>query len=782
MGRALAATHFTMSIHYPTSLRIASRLRVVLRFILAAVILPIFTAVPVLPANTAPSFTSATSVTFPQGVRDSFTITTTGIPVPKITASGHLPGGVKFVDNGDGTATLSGVPGSGLGLVGDYALTFTASNGVAPDATQNFTLTITRPPLILSVNNATFVVGTANSFTITTRNTQAKTTLSFTGNLPGGVTFVPHNNGTATLSGTPAPGSEGIYFLTITASNGSHPDAVQVFTLTVQDAAPVTHAPAITSAASTTFTVGTEGIFTIHTTGTPTASITLSGTLPAWLTFIDNTDGSATLDGIPDPGGPASYSLTITATNGVAPDAMQTFTLFVKNPPSAITSADNTTFVVGTFASFTVRTSPPDPSATVSYTGTLPSGINFTPNSDGTATIDGTASAGSEGSYPINITASNGTLPDATQTFTITVQDAPPVLEPPAITSGASASFTVGTAGTFTITTTGSPTPTLTLDGAQPAWLSFVDNTDGTATLSGTPDAGSDLVYTFTITARNGVSPIATQDFTLHITPTPASAQLVNVSTRLVIQTGGKVGIGGFIISGTDPKKVLIRGIGPTLANFGIPNALQDPLLELHDGTGAVLISNDNWKVPQQVAIEATGLAPPDERESAILLNLQPGSYTAIESGKNGTTGIGLIEVYDVDVRAASQLSNISTRGLVQTGNNVMIGGFVVSGASGSINLIVRALGPTLTSFGVPNALADPTLQLYNGNGTVIGFDNNWKDSQQTQIQNTGLQPPNDKESAIAVTVSPGNYTAIVRGNNSTTGVGLIEVYQVSSF
>ena len=523
-----------------------------------------------------------------------------------------------------------------------------------------------------------------------------KTTLSFTGSLPGGVTFVPNNNGTATLSGTPAAGSEGIYFLTITGTNGSPPDAVQLFTLTVQDTPPVTHAPTITSAASTTFTVGTEGIFTIHTTGTPTSSITLSGTLPAWLTFVDNTDGSATLDGIPDPGGPPSYSLTITATNGIAPNAMQTFTLFVNNPPPAITSADNTTFVVGTFASFTVRTSPPDPSATVSYTtGTLPSGINFTPNGDGTATIDGTASAGSEGSYPINITASNGTLPDAMQAFTITVQDAPPVLEAPAITSDASTSFTVGTAGTFTITTTGSPTPTLTLDGAQPAWLSFVDNTDGTATLSGTPDAGSDLSYSFTITARNGVSPVATQDFTLRITPTPAGAQLVNVSSRLVIQTGGNVGIGGFIITGTDPKKVLIRGIGPTLARFSIPNALQDPMLELHDGTGAVLTSNDDWKVPQQAAIEATGLAPPDDRESAILLSLQPGSYTAIESGKNGTTGVGLIEVYDVDVLSASQLSNISTRGLVQTGNNVMIGGFIVSGASGSINLVVRALGPT---------------------------------------------------------------------------------------
>ncbi len=772
-----------MPTDYPESLRIESLLRVARRFILAAAILPAFTVAPVLLADAASSFTSATSVNFPQGVRDSFTITTTGVPIPKITQSGHLPGGVKFVDNGDGTATLSGVPGNGLGLAGDYALTFTASNGVASNATQNFTLTITRPPLILSVNNATFVVGTANTFTVTTRNTQPKTTLSFTGNLPGGVTFVPNNNGTATLSGTPAAGSGGIYFLTITGSNGSPPDAVQVFTLTVQNAAPVTHAPTITSAASTTFTVGTEGIFTIHTTGTPTSSIALSGTLPAWLTFVDNTDGTATLEGIPDPGGPASYSLTITATNGIAPDATQAFTLFVNNPPPAITSADNTTFVIGTSGSFTVRTSPPVPSATVSFTGTLPSGINFTPNGDGTATIDGTASAGSAGDYPINITASNGTVPNATQLFTITVQNAPPVLEAPAITSAASTSFAVGTAGTFTITTTGSPTPTLELSGAQPAWFSFVDNTDGTATISGTPDAGSDLSYTFTITARNGVSPVATQDFTLLITHTPAGAQLVNVSTRLLIQTGAKAGFGGFIITGTDPKKVLIRGIGPTLTGSNIANALQDPMLELHDGTGAILTSNDNWKVPQQAAIEATGAAPLDDRESAILLTLQPGLYTVIQSGKNGTTGVGLIEVYDVDVQSASKLVNISTRGVVQTGNNVMIGGFIVSGASGSVNLVVRALGPTLGQppSNVPNVLANPTLQLVGANGTTIAFNNNWKDWQQPPIP-TDIQPLNDLESAIAFTASPGNYTAIVRGNNNTTGIALVEVYQVASF
>jgi hypothetical protein len=733
-------------------------------------------APPRLAADTAPAFTSATSVTFPQGIQDSFTITTTADPVARITLSGHLPGGVKFVDNGDGTATLFGRPGSGLGLVGDYQLTFTASNGVAPAGTQNFTLTITRPPRITSVNNATFVVGTAKTFTITTRNTNPKPTLSFTGNLPDGITFTPLANGTATLSGTAVAGSEGVYFLTITAANGTPPDAVQLFTLTVQDTAPVTHAPTIISSASTTFTAGIEGTFTVHTTGVPTATLSLTGTQPSWLSFIDNTDGTATLTGIPDPGSNPSYPFTITATNGVAPDAVQSFTLFVVNPPPAITSVDNATFVVGTFGSFTVRTSPPVPSATVSYTGTLPAGITFIPNGDGTATVSGTAAVASEGSYPINISASNGTLPDAMQTFTITVQDAPPVPQAPAITSAATGSFMVGTAGTFTITATGTPTPSFTLTGAQPSWLSFVDNTDGTATLSGTPDADSDLSYSFTITARNGVSPNATQDFTLTVQQTPTNATLVNISTRLLVQTGAKVGIGGFIITGTDAKKVLIRGMGPTLTSF-VPNALQDPVLELYEA-GALVIGNDDWKTPQETVIAATGLAPGDDHEAAILLTLQPGSYTVIESGKNGTSGVGLVEVYDLDTVANAQLSNISTRGFVQTGDNVMIGGFIASGASGSVDLVVRALGPSLAQF-VPNPLADPNLRLYDSNGTLIRLNDNWKDTQQAAIENSGFQPPNDLDSAILITLPTGAYTAIVRGKNGGTGIGLVEVYHL---
>ena len=729
--------------------------------------------------GTPPSFTSAATVAFPQGIEALFTITTVGSPTPAITQSGKLPGGIKFVDNGDGTASLSGRPGNGLGQTGDYLLHLTAWNGVIPVATQDFTLTITRPPAITSVNNATFVVATPNTFTIATRNSVPKATLSYTGTLPAGVSFVPNSNGTATLSGMPAAGSEGIYPITITAANGTLPNATQNFKLTVQDTPPTPQAPAITSPANSTFTVDIEGTFTVRTTGTPTALLSATGTLPSWLSFIDNTDGTATLVGNPDPGGPASYTFTITASNGVSPDANQAFTLNVVSPPPVITSVNNATFVAGTFNSFSVRTIPSVPAATLSFMGTLPAGVTFVSNANGTATLSGTPLAGSEGVYQIAITAANGALPNATQTFTLTVQDTAPVAQAPAITSAASTTFTIGAGGNFSITTTGTPTSSVTLTGPRPSWLSFIDNNDGTATLSGTPDLNSDASYPFTITATNGVSPAATQNFTLFVPQASAGTKLINISTRLLIMTGDNIAIGGFIITGPDSKKLLIRGLGPSLTQFNVPNALQNPTLELHNGSGSVITSNDDWKDTQQTLIEATGFAPSDDRESAILITLQPGSYTAFEAGKNSTTGIGLMEVYDLDTAANAKLTNISTRGFVQIGDNVMIGGFILGAAGEPGSVVIRAMGPSLIPFGVVNALVDPTLALYDSNGTLIASNDNWKDTQQTSIQNTGLQPQNDLESAIFATLPVANYTAIVRGKNGSTGLALVEVYSV---
>jgi sugar lactone lactonase YvrE len=259
--------------------------------------------------------------------------------------------------------------------------------------------------------------------------------------------------------------------------------------------------------------------------------------------------------------------------------------------------------------------------------------------------------------------------------------------------------------------------------------------------------------------------------------PAVGSALFGNVSTRAFVQTGNNVMIGGFIITGTGQKTVIVRAIGPSLAQHGIPNPLQNPTLELHDHTGALIASNDDWmNAPNRQAIINSGLAPSNNLESAILTSLNPGSYTAIVSGVNSTTGIALVEGYDLDQSAPSKFGNISTRALVQTGNNVMIGGFIITG-SGQKRVIVRAIGPSLAQHGIANPLLDPTLELHNGNGAIIAFNDNWRDTQQSEIEATGLQPTDNRESAIVTMLSPGNYTAIVRGRNSTTGVALVEVY-----
>ena len=235
------------------------------------------------------------------------------------------------------------------------------------------------------------------------------------------------------------------------------------------------------------------------------------------------------------------------------------------------------------------------------------------------------------------------------------------------------------------------------------------------------------------------------------------------------------------IASGTESKTVIIRAIGPTLTQFGVPAALADPILDLYQGN-TLIFSNDDWRSsPQQVAIESSGLAPNNDVESAIIWTLVPDeNYTAIVRGKNGQTGIGVVEVFDLDPNANSQLANISTRGLVELDDHVMIAGLIVSPSNGTdLNIFIRALGPTLSDFGVSGALLDPTLDLVNSSGTVIRSNNDWKESQRTEIEATGLAPNHDSESALMETVAPGAYTAIVRGNGRTTGLGLVEVYHV---
>ena len=258
-------------------------------------------------------------------------------------------------------------------------------------------------------------------------------------------------------------------------------------------------------------------------------------------------------------------------------------------------------------------------------------------------------------------------------------------------------------------------------------------------------------------------------------------SQPTNVSTRLRVETGDNVGIGGFIITGSQSKQVLVRGIGPALSQFHIADVLADPIIELHDSTRAIIATNDNWKDTQQAAIQATGLAPQNDLESAILMTLSPGSYTVILRGTNQSSGVALVEVYDLTPADGSKLYNISTRGRVQLGDNVMIGGFILGGdGGGSLTVLVRAIGPTLAQFGL-QALADPTLELHNGNGALIYQNDDWQSDQEQEITDTGLAPSDPHESAIVQTLAPGNYTAIVRGKNSTIGIALVEVYNLQT-
>jgi len=280
----------------------------------------------------------------------------------------------------------------------------------------------------------------------------------------------------------------------------------------------------------------------------------------------------------------------------------------------------------------------------------------------------------------------------------------------------------------------------------------------------------------------------------------PIASQLTNISTRAFAQTGDNVIIGGFIVQGTGPKKLIVRAIGPELIPYGVPNVLADPTLELHDGTGALIASNDNWQhtiiggiiTGDQVAeIQNSGHAPTVATESAIIANLPPGNYTAVIRGVNNTIGVALVEAYDLSasIPSPSFLGNISTRGFVQMDDNVMIGGFIVQGI-GPKRVIVRAIGPELIPYGVPNVLPDPTLELHDGTGALIASNDDWQHTiiggiitadQVAAIQNNGHAPTVATESAIIGNLSPGNYTAIVRSKNIIVGVALVEVYDLDS-
>jgi hypothetical protein len=486
------------------------------------------------PTNLAPAFTSPTTATFQVGVAGSLAVLTTGFPVSSIAEAGTLPSGVAFVDNGNGTATLGGTPATGT--AGSYTIALTAQNGISPNALQTLTLLVDQVPAITSAAIAVFQTGTASSFTINTSGFPSAA-ITESGALPTGVTFVNNGSGTATISGTATVG--GVFNITITAANGVTPNAVQSFTLTVNQA------PTFTNANSATFLVGTPGSFTVSTSAFPIPSLTETGGLPAGVAFVSNGNGTGTLAGTPTASGVYTITLSASSSSGVS---TQAFTLIVNQTPS-ITSVNSATLLVGSASSFSV-TSVGFPAASLTETGTLPGGLTFTNNGNGTATLAGTPSA--SGVFSVSLTATNS-VGAATQGFTLTVD------QTPAFGSANSATFQAGAANSFTVAAAGFPTPALVGTGALPAGVMFIDNHNGTGTLSGTPTASGS--FNITLTASNTVGAV-TQSFALTVTGVVSQVSISPAS----------INFGDVYLLSLQSKKVTIQNVGASAISMGKPS------------------------------------------------------------------------------------------------------------------------------------------------------------------------------------------------------------------
>jgi hypothetical protein len=618
--------------------------------------------------------TSNNAATFTTSQAGSFTVTATGTPTPSLAESGAMPSGLSFHDNGDGTATLSGTPSAGTG--DSYALTITGHNGVVGDTTQSFTLSVDQPAAITSTNATTFVTGQAGSFAVTTTGFPAPS-LSASGALPSGVTFTDNGDGTATLGGTPAAGTGKSYTLTLTAHNSVGGDFTQSFTLTVHQPA------AITSNSATTFTTGQSGSFTVTATGAPTPSLAQSGGLPSGVSFHDNGNGTATLTGTPAAGSGGTYSLTLTAHNGVGSDFAQSFTLTV-DQPAAITSGNAVGFTTGQAGSFTVTTTG-TPAPSLAESGALPSGVSFTDNGDGTATFGGTPTA--NGTYNLTLTAHNGVGSDFTQSFTLTVG------QPAAITSDAATTLHAGQAGTFTVTATGQPTPSLAESGTLPSGVSFHDNGDGTATLAGTPAAGTGKTYALTLTAHNGIGSDFTQSFSLTVDAPPTIS-----SASAATFTIGKAGNFTVTTTGFPAAALSESGVLPSGVTF----------TDNGDGTGSLKGTPAATTGAYTFAISATnGLAPAVTQVFTLTVN-DPPTITILGPSNIHLLGSPAVPVGQMGgflVKASGGLPGtitITKTGALPSGltfkdngnGNASVVGVPLAGTAGSYPLIITATNP----------------------------------------------------------------------------------------
>jgi outer membrane protein assembly factor BamB len=585
--------------------------------------------------DAAPAITSAASASATATVALNFTVTTTGTPTPALSVtSGSLPGGVSFTDNGNGTATIAGPPAALS--EGTYPITINATNGIAPDASQSFTLTVSgaAPSFTADSPGTSAVVGTAyTAYTFAATGDPAPTFAVASGSLPPGLML---NSATGVLSGTPTAAAS--YGFTIEASNGVDPPAVSPTITIIVGADSV--APAITSAASATATATVPLNFTVTTTGTPTPALSVtSGSLPTGVTFTDNGNGTATIAGPPAAGSEGPYPITIDATNGIAPDATQSFTLTVNGAaPSFTADTPATSAVVGTAYNAYTFAATGDPAPTFAVaSGSLPPGLML---NSATGVLSGTPTTA--GSYSFTVQAANGVVsPAASPTITITVDAAP------AITSAPSVSATATVAMNFTVTTTGTPSAAIIESGALPGGVTFTDNGNGTATIAGPPAAGSERSYPITINAGNGISPAATQSFTLTVNglapsftaDTPATSAVVGTAyTAYTFAASGDPAPTFSVASGALPNWLTLNSSTGVLS--GTPTAAGSISFTVQASNGV-----NPPAVSPTITITVTNPAPTvsawalggAQGTPASTTGVTPGTLVPISSGPPGT-------------------------------------------------------------------------------------------------------------------------------------------------
>ena len=582
----------------------------------------------------------------------------------------------------------------------------------------------------------------------------------------------------------------------------------------------------------------TSYVFTVTKTGSTTLSASVSFTTQDGTATVAGNDYKANAGTLTFAPTDTAKTITVLVNGDTTFEADETFTVHLSNATNGIIAvADGTGTITNDDAtpSFSIdnimhaegNAGPTAYVFTVTKTGStaLNASVSFT-TQDGTATLadnDYQSNAGTLTFAPtdttktITVLVNGDTVVEPNETFTVHLSNASNATIAVADGTGTitnddpAPSFSIdnvtqyeGNAGTtpyvFTVTKTGSTAVSATVSFATQDVTATVADNDYQANAGTLTFAPTDTTQTITVLVNGDTTFEQDETFTVHLsnatnaTITIADgtgtisnddppAQLLNISTRAQVQTGEKVLIGGFIVTGSGAKKVLIRALGPSLTGNGIAGALADPTLELHDSTDALTTSNDNWKdSPDATAIKATGIPPTNPLESAIIANLNPNqNYTAIVRGKGSTTGIAVVEVYDLDSSTSPQLANLSTRGFVETGDNVMIGGFIRGGNNNLTRIALRGIGPSLSGSSVPNPLQDPTLELHDSNGAVLSSNDNWQDDpvSAAQLMASGLAPQNKFESGIFITLRPGQFTAILRGKNNTTGIGLVEVYNL---